>query len=336
MRRICSYVIVCLILASTAVYSQDIRAVYFRTTLRLPSAWSAYYTMSVTVISDPSPNVYRPNIKVFLGPGSGNITIPATSSTTVSSRKVTTYSDTVQYNIGGISGPVIYMDTFWVAGIKNISVADKSKIKFFSGNVQFPSDTNRSPEVTNMPIGPSNFTISGNQVLYNPFCQDAEGDSISYELERPIFADSYLPSNATINPITGLLSFSKDSTDQGLYAFTIHITDWRKINGTMGAMSISFLEFAMTTNLTLGINDLSNPSFSLDIFPNPTKNIVTVCSNIKGSKQVTLVDAMGRQLGKIQVTEEQFSMDLSGYSQGIYFLFVKTEKGLVTQKIIRE
>jgi hypothetical protein len=78
---------------------------------------------------------------------------------------------------------------------------------------------------------------------------------------------------------------------------------------------------------------LSNSQMnSLNIYPNPVKDVVTISGAKVGSK-LLLTDISGKLLQQITVTQASFIVDMSKYNSGVYIL--KSEEG-VTQKIIKE
>lgn len=81
-------------------------------------------------------------------------------------------------------------------------------------------------------------------------------------------------------------------------------------------------------------------SSSLDIFPNPFTDIVTL-SNKQGNNNVTMVkimDAVGKEIKSIGLSAGQSSVsfDLSDLQPGIYFCNLYTSEGIIeTRKISR-
>ena len=89
----------------------------------------------------------------------------------------------------------------------------------------------------------------------------------------------------------------------------------------------------------LSLDDiLSSNSYSfleknIDVFPNPTNGLIHVKSNnLFEILEVTLYNALGTT---IEINPSNESIDLSDINTGIYFLSVKTSKGMITKKIVR-
>lgn len=74
---------------------------------------------------------------------------------------------------------------------------------------------------------------------------------------------------------------------------------------------------------------------NLKIYPNPTSGFVSINSNEK-IKSIELIDAQGRIINAILVNDTKLDLDISTYSNGIYFLKITTDKGSKVEKIIKE
>lgn len=83
---------------------------------------------------------------------------------------------------------------------------------------------------------------------------------------------------------------------------------------------------------------LGNPDFqdsSINVFPNPTKNIVNIQSSFN-IKSVSLYDIQGRILETSIENETSATIDLSGRQTGMYIFKITGEKGTKVMKVIRE
>jgi len=83
---------------------------------------------------------------------------------------------------------------------------------------------------------------------------------------------------------------------------------------------------------------LSSSSYSfleknIHIFPNPTNGLIHIESNNQFEFfEITLYNALGKTI-KINLSNE--SIDLSDISSGIYFLSIRTSKGMINKKIMK-
>ena len=72
---------------------------------------------------------------------------------------------------------------------------------------------------------------------------------------------------------------------------------------------------------------------NIHIFPNPTNGLIHVKSNnLFDILEISLVNVLGTT---IEINPFNESIDLSDINTGIYFLSVKTSKGMITKKIVR-
>ncbi|MFN5629952.1 MAG: M43 family zinc metalloprotease [Bacteroidota bacterium] len=90
-------------------------------------------------------------------------------------------------------------------------------------------------------------------------------------------------------------------------------------------------------NSTTSIQEI-NLENVFSIQPNPTQGIVKVTSSkFNGSiNEVSIVNLLGKQVYKINSIDKNTNLnfDLSEFSDGIYFLQIKTNKGNLTKKIV--
>jgi guanyl-specific ribonuclease Sa len=84
---------------------------------------------------------------------------------------------------------------------------------------------------------------------------------------------------------------------------------------------------------TLGTNDLVIKNF--EYYPNPVKNVLTI-SNTSIIDEVTFISIKGETLLTKKINGLRSEIDLSNFSNGVYFLKVKTEGTEKTVKLIKE
>lgn len=81
---------------------------------------------------------------------------------------------------------------------------------------------------------------------------------------------------------------------------------------------------------TTGINTATLAEEELRIYPNPTKDMITIERLNEGLERIQLVSINGKVLNDNQSVQSTITMDLSNHSNGVYFLRVGNE----TRKII--
>lgn len=85
---------------------------------------------------------------------------------------------------------------------------------------------------------------------------------------------------------------------------------------------------------------LANDNFILDnsktvIYPNPATNLISINSNITINK-FEIIDMYGKILVINAINSEKVSIDISDFSNGIYFVKIYTEFGVKTEKLIKK
>lgn len=90
-----------------------------------------------------------------------------------------------------------------------------------------------------------------------------------------------------------------------------------------------------TNNAETVFQSLQNPAFAdnlVSVYPNPSSGIVHINTESEVIS-VELFDVQGRLL---QVSHREKSIDISSRSNGLYFVRIKTDRGVKVEKLIRE
>lgn len=160
---------------------------------------------------------------------------------------------------------------------------------------------------------------------------DNASNENGYRVERKVGSDtsftevaSSLGANTTVYIATGL-------TDATNYAFRV-----RAINAFGYSEYSNTLEFTFT----VGINNQKEFT-AIDIFPNPSSNIfnVQITDEYLGETTLQVVDELGRILlnNTIMKDKEMLNckVDLSEYSNGVYFIKVLSNQKTTTRRIVK-
>ncbi|WP_445452187.1 T9SS type A sorting domain-containing protein [Flavobacterium sp. 25HG05S-40] len=95
--------------------------------------------------------------------------------------------------------------------------------------------------------------------------------------------------------------------------------------------------FALTrlNNIVLDVDDFHENELNLIIYPNPAKDILKIMTSTEIEIQEYLIYNM---LGEIvfRSFENNLAVDVSHFNSGIYNLRIKTDKGTITKKFIKE
>ena len=88
-------------------------------------------------------------------------------------------------------------------------------------------------------------------------------------------------------------------------------------------------------NEVLGTKDVTNPANGIVIAPTLTKDVVNILKAPKKSS-FTVYDLSGKKLQNGVINSAQETVNLSSYTNGIYIIEVKTDKDVISKKVIKE
>jgi hypothetical protein len=93
-----------------------------------------------------------------------------------------------------------------------------------------------------------------------------------------------------------------------------------------------------STDCGVGVNELGIKNEELGIWPNPCVDKLTVNSGQLKVKEIRVYDVMGEMVNDkwLMVNGGSATIDMSGFAKGMYFVEVKTEKGVVRKKVVKE
>ncbi|MFZ4522159.1 MAG: T9SS type A sorting domain-containing protein [Bacteroidales bacterium] len=108
--------------------------------------------------------------------------------------------------------------------------------------------------------------------------------------------------------------------------------------GSTGSCTLDCYYETNNTNCTscaygLGINPY-NPN-NINIYPNPTEGKISINST-NGQNLITLFNSFGARILERSEKESKFTIDMSGYSAGIYTIRIVTKNGISIEKIIKK
>ena len=88
----------------------------------------------------------------------------------------------------------------------------------------------------------------------------------------------------------------------------------------------------MYVDWTTDVNE-NNADQNISIYPNPTKNAVTIEAD--GLRQIRVFNIMGQTVVCKTALEDNITIDLSAQPRGCYFIETATEQGCTTTKIVK-
>jgi len=106
-----------------------------------------------------------------------------------------------------------------------------------------------------------------------------------------------------------------------------------------------FGQILKTTNgggtVGVGLLEIETLEGELQVFPNPAANLATIAFNLKKEENVSIsiCNNTGNELKQIQLgvkNQGKYQLDCINYPSGIYLITLKTETGILTEKLIIE
>ncbi|MEA3478521.1 MAG: T9SS type A sorting domain-containing protein [Bacteroidota bacterium] len=85
-----------------------------------------------------------------------------------------------------------------------------------------------------------------------------------------------------------------------------------------------------------GVGIQNDPDLSVEIYPNPATELITVSRAMAGYHTVEIADINGRIIFSTKATDSSLSIDLREFSLGLYFLRISDGQTLLTRKFIKQ
>ncbi|MBC8319883.1 MAG: T9SS type A sorting domain-containing protein [Bacteroidetes bacterium] len=136
-------------------------------------------------------------------------------------------------------------------------------------------------------------------------------------------------------------------TEDGGYVWTTQYSD--NLSGNY-LLSVNFANdttgYAVGSNgvilktinggITVGLDE-DHQSINCNIYPNPTKDIITISSpSLKGNTQLSIFNVSAEKVMEKLLIDIETQMDISALPRGIYFLRLQNEKVVEVGKIVKE
>jgi hypothetical protein len=86
----------------------------------------------------------------------------------------------------------------------------------------------------------------------------------------------------------------------------------------------------------LGIGDQLSPLDGVYAYPNPASDQITIASENVAIETITLFDILGKQVAVLYPNSRNVTIDVTGFSKGIYIAKVSTPAGVGSIKLVIE
>lgn len=137
---------------------------------------------------------------------------------------------------------------------------------------------------------------------------------------------------------------------EGCYTFTIYDAygDGICCNWGTGSFTISNTTTSDTYGTGGTFNDSANVAFCVDpvsieknstrgqvfVYPNPANDFIVIDAVNFNIEEISMLDITGKVIMAGRFEENRVSIDMSAYSQGVYYLKIKTGDTIFSEKLI--
>lgn len=91
-------------------------------------------------------------------------------------------------------------------------------------------------------------------------------------------------------------------------------------------------ETEITVNVIVGISE--NDALNAKIYPNPVQGELNV--RCAGMREITVFMPNGQTIEKINVNDDNYTLNMNNYKSGVYYLRITTENGTSIQKVLKD
>jgi len=122
--------------------------------------------------------------------------------------------------------------------------------------------------------------------------------------------------------------------DANNFKITDSYKNWN-INGTKVTIGDSTYYYYHTA---LGVIEKTVPSESITVYPNPSSTSITISIPTTPTKNtfLTIFNINGQQLMSRRMMEQKTVVDVTGLSQGVYFVKVRDDRTVMVGKFVKQ
>lgn len=147
--------------------------------------------------------------------------------------------------------------------------------------------------------------------------------------------------NLSISLFGNNISIPVTRTQYEYYDFTksrLPIFVYTDINANLSALGQGQQDtkavYSLESPAVLGVNDV-NSKTQVSVYPNPATNILNIqLPAVSSAAQVTIFDATGRQVYFNKLESSKTTVNVSGFSKGVYFVKIEDGNQVTTKKVV--
>ncbi len=163
------------------------------------------------------------------------------------------------------------------------------------------------------------------------------GTILKFKLENSV-PDTFGKEEDALTTVSGewaTYTWDLSNADSPIYDVLTFMLGYNGPNDASANATFLFDDIQIVANLSDGTDEILNMD-DVFMYPNPSKEIVTVSSKNKKLKTVALFDILGNQLLLLQPNSLEITFNVSDLGSGIYIVKILTDSGAGSLKIIKE
>jgi uncharacterized repeat protein (TIGR01451 family) len=197
------------------------------------------------------------------------------------------------------------------------------------------------------------FQNTGTWPAQNIYLLDTIDSDLNLSTLRPVYSNHSFTTSFTENGVVKFMfeninlpdSASQPLASIGYVIYTIHLKpalpEYTQVKNTAGI----YFDYnaPVITNTTLntivknvGISEPAQQDISLKLYPNPSRNSVTVETTLTKGLFYQLIDITGKTLLQGTAATSKFNLDISYLSSGVYFISITDGEKQVYGKVVKE
>lgn len=124
--------------------------------------------------------------------------------------------------------------------------------------------------------------------------------------------------------------------DSPIYDVLTLMLGYNGSNDASANATFLFDDIEIISNILSSGADKSLNFDDVSVYPNPTKDIITINSKNKSMKSITLYNILGKQILEVQPNSLRTTIDTSDFANGFYIAKITTKSGIGSIKFLKE
>jgi hypothetical protein len=206
------------------------------------------------------------------------------------------------------------------------------------------------------PTGASTYSISGGSAIVSP-TTNASYNVTGISAQGCVSSNTAV-SSVTVNALPNITAITNNtllctgettsltatgassylwntSATTSVIAISPSVTINYTVTGTDANGCSNSSTITQSVSLCTGISASQSIDASLNVYPNPSNGLFTI-TGIEQNAIISIYNTLGELVKSIPSSDYNTTIDLSDYSNGIYFIKIKSNKGESIQKLIKQ